>query len=184
MLAYLLYEPGLLDLIREETAAAFSNDSLDVLTLEKSCPRLQGLWLEVLRLTVSSSSVRYITKETVIGGKRLQNGKVLVNSCRQLHFNQSVFGKDPLEFDSERFVRNPNLQRCTSWKPFGGGVSLCPGQFIARRIACLYVTLVLRRFDVGLASAQTFPRANDKNPDLGIFVPETDLVLSLRKRAT
>lgn len=71
MLSYALFEPGLLELIRTETAAAFVNGSLDFHYLERSCPRLQGLWLEVLQLTVSSSSIRYITKDMTIGGKLL-----------------------------------------------------------------------------------------------------------------
>ena len=50
MLSYALFEPGLLELIRTETAAAFVKDSLDFHYLERSCPRLQGLWLEVLRV--------------------------------------------------------------------------------------------------------------------------------------
>ena len=127
MLAYMLYEPSLLDAIRQETAAAFVSGSLEVHILEDSCSRLQGLWLEVLRLTVSSSSVRYITKKTTIGGKCFQSGNVMINPCRQLHFNESVFGKDSSDFDPNRFVNNKSLQRSTSWKPFGGGVSLCPG---------------------------------------------------------
>lgn len=182
MLAYLLYEPELADVIREETALAFIDGSLDVPTLEKSCPHLQGLWLEVLRLTVSSSSVRYVTEDTFIGGRWLQSGNILVNSCRQLHFDESVFGQDAHKLDPSRFVRNPKLQRSTSWKPYGGGVSLCPGQFVARRVTCLFVTLVLRRFDIGLPFPQSFPQAKDKSPDLGIFVPETDLFLNLKKR--
>ena len=178
----MLVNPTLLDTIREEVANAFNNDTLDMTALDQTCPRLQGLWLEVLRLTVSSSSVRYVTKPTYIGGKRFESGNMVVNSCRQLHFNESIFGPNPGDFDADRFLARPNLHRSSSWKPFGGGISLCPGQYVAKRASCMFIALVLRRFEVKLAFLQKFPKAKDKNPDLGIFVPETDLVLDVRPR--
>ena len=54
MSSYMLFEPGLIDIIRTETATAFFNGSIDFHYLEQQCPRLQDLWLEVLRITVSS----------------------------------------------------------------------------------------------------------------------------------
>ena len=178
----MLFEPGLLEVIRAETATAFANSSLDLNYLEKSCPRLQGLWLEVLRLTVSSSSVRYITEDTTIGDKRLRSGNILINSCRQLHFNESVFGEHVTEFDSRRFVNNKSLSGSSSWKPFGGGVSLCPGRLVARRAAYAFIALVLYRFDIELAYTQPFPKPEEKTPDLGVFMSPDDLVLTISQR--
>ena len=178
----MLFEPGLMELIREETAQAFVNGSLDFHYIERSCPRLQGLWLEMLRLTVSSSSVRFITENTKIGGKLYRRGNVLINSCRQLHFNESVFGKNITQFDSQRFIDRPSLHRSSSWKPFGGGISLCPGQYIARRSVCMFIVISLHRFDIELAFAQPFPRAEQGKPDLGVFITEDDLALNIRPR--
>lgn len=184
MLSYMLYQPGLLESIRAETECAFFNGSLDLHHLKKSCPRLQGLWLEVLRLTVSSSSVRYITDSTTIGGKNLRRGNILVNSCRQLHFNESVFGKDVSQFDPRRFVDNRKLRASSSWKPFGGGISLCPGRLIAERAASIFIALVLHRFDIKLAFNQPFPKPELKTPDLGVFMSSDDLVLAISDRLT
>ena len=179
----MLNEPGLLQSIREEIDTAFVDNSLDIHRLEEFCPRLQGLWLEVLRLTVSSSSVRFITEDTIIGGKCLGKGNILVNSCRQLHFNELVFGQDPSEFNPSRFLDNKRLERSRSWKPFGGGLSLCPGRIIAKRTACMFIALVLHRFYVDLAFGQPFPQPHDKTPDLGIFVAETDVIIKIRERS-
>ena len=178
----MLFEPGLLEVIRAETTTAFANKSLDLNYLEKSCPRLQGLWLEVLRLTVSSSSVRYITEDTTIGEKRLRSGNILINSCRQLHFNESIFGKNVTGFDSRRFVDNQSLTASSSWKPFGGGISLCPGRLVAKRAAYAFIALILYRFDIKLAYAQPFPKPEEKTPDLGVFMSPDDLILTISQR--
>lgn len=182
MLSYMLFEPGLTELIRAETSPAFVNGSMDFDYIEQSCPRLQGLWLEILRLTVSSSSVRFITENTKIGGKLFRRGNVLINSCRQLHFNESVFGENTAQFDCQRFIDRPDLHRSSSWKPFGGGISRCPGQYVARRSVCMFIVLVLHRFEIELAFAQPFPRAEQGKPDLGVFLPEDDLALHIRPR--
>ena len=179
----MLNEPGLLVSIREEVDTAFVDDALDIHRLEESCPRLRGLRLEILRLTVSSSSVRYVTEDTIIGEKRLRKGNILVNSCRQLHFNELVFGQDPSKFNPSRFLDNKRLERSKSWKPFGGGLSLCPGRIIAKRTACMFIALVLHRFHVDLAFGQPFPMPHDKTPDLGIFVPKTDVIMKLTVRS-
>ena len=184
MLSYMLFEPGLLEVIRAETAKAFVNDSLDSHYLRQSCPRLQGLWLEMLRLTVSSSSVRYITDDTRIGGKYIRKGNILINSCRQLHFDEAVFGNDVKTFDSRRFVDKESLKASSSWKPFGGGVSLCPGRVVAERAAYTFIALVLHWFDIKLAFAQEFPKPEEKTPDLGVFMSPDDLVLAISQRST
>ncbi|KAM0802922.1 cytochrome P450 [Usnea florida] len=184
MMCYMLFEPGLLELIRTETAKAFYNGSLDFHYLENSCPRLRGLWLEMLRLTVSSSSIRYVMKDTTIGGKGLRSGNVLINSCRQLHFNEAIFGEDVSQFDSTRFFENPKLEFSSSWKPFGGGISLCPGRRIAKRAAYMFIALVLNRFEVKLAFTQPFPKSEQTTPDLGVFMSSDDLVLTIRERST
>ena len=180
--SYMLFEPGLIDIIRTETATAFLNGSIDFHYLEQQCPCLQNLWLEVLRITVSSSSVRYITANTSIRGKLLRSGNVLINSCRQLHFDESVSGEDTYKFDFKRFV-NRNLEKESSWKPFGGGASLCPGRFVARRIACIFVALFIHRFDVQLAFKQAFSVAEQGKPDLGAFTSPDDLCLNIRPRS-
>ena len=176
----MLFEPELLTSIRSEIAPAFVNDSMDIHYLERSCPRLRALWLEVLRLTVSSSSVRHVLKDTTISGKHLRSGNILINSCRQLHFNEAIFGKDVLQFNSKRFVDNESLEKSTSWKPFGGGISLCPGRFFAKRTAFMFIAIATRKFDVRLAFAQPFPRPEQQTPDLGVFMPLDDLRLTAR----
>lgn len=130
MLAYIIYQPELIDIIRTETEAAFSHDGyVDFHYLNDSCPQFGAIWSETIRMTAYSASVRHLTEDTIIGGKTLRKSNRVMIPYRQLHFNEDVFGKDVNDFDPKRFLKDDSLQRSPSWRPFGGGITMCPGRF-------------------------------------------------------
>lgn len=130
MLAYIIYHPELIDIVRAETELGFDdNGRIDFHYLNDSCPKLGAIWNETVRMTAYSASVRHLTDDTVIGGKTLRKHNRVMIPYRQLHFNEEVFGKDVNQFDPWRFLRDKALQRSPSWRPFGGGITMCPGRF-------------------------------------------------------
>ena len=104
-------------------------------------------------------------------------------SARQLHFDQEVFGDDAGQFDQLRFLKNPNLQRSPSFRPFGGGATLCPGRDLAKSMVLTFVVLLLQNYDVGLAVPQLFPRYDDNKPSIGITAGTDDLLVKLTPRS-
>lgn len=196
ILAYLVHDPELLESIRAEITPGVINDTPNVSYLVDNCPRLDAVWLEVLRLETSSSLMRYVTKATVIGGKTLEKGNNVMVPYRLLHFEQDVWGKDASQFDPERFLRRRNLSRSTSFEPFGGGRNLCPGRFLAKQVVFTFVALSLSRFNISLDGAglghnslderaQPFPRAELSRPGLSTLSPvaEDRLLLRLKPRS-
>ena len=108
---------------------------------------------------------------------------------RQLHFDQAVFGPNPDSFDPSRFLRSKDLNKNPSYKPFGGGSTLCSGRFIAKYEVIAFVALVINRFDMSLVGGekgeeQQFPRFNRTKPGLGIMEPKDgdDLIIDVRER--
>lgn len=75
MLSYLLRNPSYIELLREETAAAFDGDKLvDLEHLHEKCPLMETIWFETLRLASNAASVRLVKKDTIIGNKILRKG--------------------------------------------------------------------------------------------------------------
>ncbi|KAL8977952.1 MAG: hypothetical protein Q9205_006351 [Flavoplaca limonia] len=169
MLAYLTQNPRLLEHIRHETEPAFDNGVLSVDYLKNSCPLLDAIWNETLRHSAYSASVRHITEDTIIGGKTLRKGNRLMIPYRQLHFDESVFGEDAHVFEPERFEKNPKLLRSASWRPFGGGITMCPGRHVAKESVAIFIAMVLRRFNIEFVKDQVFPRGAEGTPVLGIM---------------
>ncbi|RWA06506.1 hypothetical protein EKO27_g8601 [Xylaria grammica] len=198
LLSYLIYNPSLLEAYRAETAAAFGDDGalVDPFMIQDSslCPWVDAIWHETLRMSGWAASVRLITADTVIGGKYMRKGNRVMVPHRLLHFDEGVFGEQPHKFRPERWTQKVNnsdepgvnsLARSPSWRPFGGGKTMCSGRFLARFSVTTFVATLLARFDVELVGNPPFPRADEGRPVLGTMsVKEGDdfrVKISLRK---
>lgn len=185
-LAHLLHDPALQSTIREETAPAVRPDApLSLPYLMDSCPWLSALFHEALRVCSASSSIRFVTTPTSVGGKELPAGSRVIVPFRQLHFDGSVYGPDVDAFAPERFIRSKALAHSSSYRPFGGGISYCPGRFIARQEVGVFVALLLARFKVELAGDTKMPELDVEKPTTGLMSPRPgeDVLLRLTPRA-
>ncbi|OCK77573.1 cytochrome P450, partial [Lepidopterella palustris CBS 459.81] len=182
MLSYIVHSPSLKASVVKEILPALSSASpttpIDIEYLLHKCPLLDSLYHDVLRLTASSSTYRFIEAPTTIRGKTFRKGRKLLIPQRQTLLDPAVFGNTAAEFDAERFMRNKELSRSTSFRPFGGGVSMCTGRFVAKREAFAFVGSVLGRWEVELEGNGVggegevrFPRLNVTNPALGLMGP-------------
>ncbi|KAH0592041.1 hypothetical protein MHUMG1_10252 [Metarhizium humberi] len=170
VLTYLLHNPELLAAYRRETAPAFRGPDLaDPSGIQDAvkCPEVDAVWHDTLRMLGWSASVRFVTLDTVIGGKRMRKGSRILVPHRLLHFDEGIFGDATHQFRTERCRNNKNLPRSPSFRPFGGGKTMCSGRFIARFSVTSFAATLLHRFDVKLVGSARFPRADEGRPVLG-----------------
>lgn len=88
---------------------------------------------------------------------------------RQLHYNSGIFGDDIDKFDSQRFIRNEKLLRSQSWRPFGGGSTMCPGRYVAKQAVCTFVVMLFSSYNLQIEPGQVIPEAETQKPVLGIM---------------
>lgn len=185
-LAYLLHSPGLMSKVNEEVDPAFAKESTQetLSFLMDLCPWLTGLIHETLRLCSASSSIRLVTAPTTISGKTLPVGSRVIVPFRQMHFDERVFGGDIEGFRPERFVENKGLVNSTSYRPFGGGISYCPGRFIARQEVCVIIALLLRGYKTEVVGDRKFPELDAGKPTTGLMDAKVgeDVLLKLTPR--
>jgi cytochrome P450 len=183
MISHILFQPELIEIIRDETAPAFEDDgTINTSYIAESCPRLKAIWLEVLRVYASSTSVRYITRDTQVGQYVLKKDHAIIFSAHQLHVENEAFGENTTEYDSLRFYERPRLENSQSFRPFGGGKTLCPGRHLARHVSLSFVATIFRHYNVSLAVPQTFPRRAEGKPAIGIIGGDDDLYIHLEER--
>ena len=169
----MLFDPKLLQAIREEVAPSISSDGkVNIYNLVDYSPLLNAAFNETLRMTSVNSSARNIEAPVIVGNKCLEaNGKIMM-PYRQLHLEESVFGPETKSFNAYRFLVNQNLSRSPNFKPFGGGSTYCSGRFIAKREVLAFVALAVHRYNLLLKDPnQSFPRMDETKPTLGIMDP-------------
>jgi cytochrome P450 len=149
------------------------------------CPILTATYYETLRTVTSSISAREVVSECTIGSLRFQADTRVIIPSRQTLIDDSIFGANAKSFDINRFLKNPRLIKSPSFRPFGGGISYCPGRFMAMKEAMSFTVLVLRNFDVKPLDAKLeYPRIDTAKPCLGIMdvVHDEDLLLRVRRK--
>jgi len=181
MVAYILFDPALHALIREEVRPAVKPDGINMHVLVNNCPQLQSVFYEAMRLTKRDIGIRKVVRPTLLGGKLLSSGNAVILATCQLHENRDIFGHNIHEFDPNRFLKRPDLSRSPSFKPFGGGRTYCPGRVFAMQEIFSFIAFLFHRWDIELASTagkdktsdgkQTFPVADDSTITLGITRP-------------
>ena len=175
MLSYLLFDQSLLDQVKKEVDASWSEGILDLKSLCKNSSTLDAVFHEALRLKGGAMMSRKVTARTELGGKILEPGNSIIIPSRQLHTNPKVWGSNSSDFEPFRFAKKKSLIRHSSYRPFGGGVTYCPGRALAREEVFGFIAILLHRFHVQLASCgkekQQFPRLDDSTPALGITGP-------------
>jgi cytochrome P450 len=174
-MAQLLYDRPLLEQVKQETEAAWQSGELDIKYLSEHCPVLDAVFNEVLRHKNAAGAMRLVAEQTTIGSKKLEPGNMAYVPFYQIHTNENVWGDRCLEFDHTRFLKRKSLARNTSFRPFGGGGTYCPGRTLAKQEVFSAVAIILHRFDVRLAvmgeMKQPFPILNIKTPSLGLNGP-------------
>ncbi|KAL9002021.1 MAG: hypothetical protein Q9188_005028 [Gyalolechia gomerana] len=196
MMAYILFDPSLLETLRLETRGAVSDDhsKIDAAYLINECPRLEAVYLEVMRIVNGTLSGRKIVTDTPMGGKILRKGNTILIPFQQLHRGKAAFGPAPELFEPERFLLDKSLKNSGNFKPFGGGISYCPGRFLAKQEMLVFVAILINRFDFQIPKTlskdgcnyrpQSFPQLDNSTPALSVNWPlrGMDVYLDIQKR--
>jgi hypothetical protein len=170
VLSHLSDSPELASKIRDETTHLVHSDFCDVHIIGDRFPYLTSLWQEVLRFYGGPhTSGRHVQEDTVFGGKRISRGATLLVATSSLHRDKAVWGPDAAEFVADRFIKAPHLATGASYRPFGGGVSLCSGSKLAFVEMITMVACILNRFHIRNVPGEptAFPRPLKAAPLLG-----------------
>ena len=191
VLSYVLCDSELLNAVKTEIQPAFRHNSIDYGHIYERCPRLTAIYTELLRLTFGSFSVRKVITPVVMGSKKLRSNSSVIIPIRSLHYDSKAFGDNAEQFDANRFLNN-TLDRDPSFRPFAGGITMCPGRFLAKRHALVTVATLVKRYDIEVfGGSKTLngvcrpPQIDQIGPSLGIMAPvkETQLLIRLKQAA-
>ncbi|KAI1841601.1 hypothetical protein JX266_012254 [Neoarthrinium moseri] len=169
----LLKDPELYQEVRAEVQTAVVTDpetgkrSMNVPKL-LTLPLLQSVYVETMRLHVSYSIFRAVTQPVTIGGYQIEEGAaVLATTCiahvddaawnaQGTHPASQFWGARHIKFVEEvdekgnkaTLPKFAMAARPSSFFPYGGGQSICPGRHVAKQHLLMMLALLLARFEI------------------------------------
>ncbi len=157
----------------------------------KKLALLESSIMEALRLRTGSMTLREVKKpftlESAAGPHyALDCGDYLCLFPYIAHHDPEIF-ENPDQYQFDRFHSPDGPQRfCKSGKRlshplmlFGGGVSMCPGRFMALAEIKLFIAFLLSRCELELQGS-VVPQPDLRRAGLGVLTPKSDLRLRYR----
>ena len=199
-LVYLLYhifsDSLLLKDIRAELASIISIDEfdtklliLDISILKEKSLLLLSTFQEVLRVYTRGASSRIVMEDTVLNDQYLlKRGAILTMPQSVIHSDTSVWGSN--EFYARRFLKQGSASQApakrgiaASYRPFGGGATLCPGRHFASAEILAAAAMMIYKYELTPACGEwRLPNPYPTSLATNIFPPKTDIEVRVRKR--
>lgn len=153
MLSEILFNQDLYDVARAEASqiCRLEMSERQLASITATCPNLNAVWNECLRLGSAAASTRHVNRDTMIGDRLLRQDSIVMAPYSQMHQNSDFFGAHADEFDHRRFLDDSSLDKQPAFKPWGGGTTHCPGRHVAKLEVFLFVALALTECDLKLA---------------------------------
>ena len=179
----------------------------DLGRLVRNSPLLRSIFYEVLRTCGGTVPNRVVIEDTVIAGRNFKKGTPIMMPARPQHMDPAIWGEDYGQFVPDRFIRPDDkggkfgnggeksqgevgekdaerrrLAKERMMRPFGGGVSLCPGRFFASYEIWAFVACVIWQYDLTVKEGEKVPSIDTKSPTIGMMSPTHDVKIRLVKR--
>ena len=194
MLVHIYSDPTLLREVREElenqsVSVSATNPkarTLHAASIRDRCPLLSSTWQELLRVHAQGASSRFVREDVMLDGKYLLKKNMVVQMpMAVMHSDPSIWGNDATSFQPKRFLddNRKGSKTAVSYRPFGGGASMCPGRhFVTLETLALTAYLVLR-FDILPSQGSWFiPTPKQESLATNVFPPGEDIRVKIRKR--
>ncbi|KAF2496755.1 cytochrome P450 [Lophium mytilinum] len=165
--------------------------------LKSSCPVLNSVYRESLRLAAPMSGSRLVVADTVVGDEYLlRAGNVVQIAGGVMHYDESVWGPDAASFNARRFVGSVHGVRSdgdgekqvhpAAFRAFGGGSVYCPGRHFAHVEIMSMVAGVVCAFDMappkGKEGIRFDPPMDSERMPIGLVKPLEEVRVRMRRR--
>ena len=190
MLVHVYSDPNLTADIRTELSnAGFMGTPEEIaqnprlLKISELCPLLHSTWQELLRVHALGASSRYLLDDVTLDNQYLlKKGNVLQMPMAVMHNDAAAWGSDVKEFQPRRFFKRQSSTEkgfkhsLASYRPFGGGASLCPGRHFVTLETLTLVACLLSRFDIEpVQGPWVIPEQKQESMATNVFPPERDV---------
>ncbi|KAF2870028.1 cytochrome P450 [Massariosphaeria phaeospora] len=151
---------------------------IDLSQLKSKCPTLMAMLNETLRYHSTVISAKNIREDFLLDGQYLlKKDAMLMIPGPVVHYDAAIWGLDADLFNHRRFLfpasARKRLVNTSNFRPFGAGVTMCPGRHFSTNAMVSLAAMMLLQFDVKPKDgAWKIPSTN--NADLWNAMPKPD----------
>lgn len=189
LLYHILSNPDLTASIREELNSVISSTAFDLVKVvnlsgvKDNCPTLIAVLNETLRYHSTVINIKQVQHDTTLADQYLlkKNGIVMIPG-QSVHHNKDIWGPSADTFNHHRFlspISKKNLSSTSAFRPFGAGVTMCPGRHFSTNVIMGLVVLVLLNFDVVPLEGQ-WKQPTKYDADMWNAMPKPDQDIDVR----
>jgi cytochrome P450 len=174
----------LLNCVSTTTPTATGNLTVVDLSLIKAkCPTIMAVLHETLRYHSTLVNIKKVSHDTTLAGEYfLQKDAIVMIPGTAAHHNTEVWGENAEAFDHRRFLTPAGLKKLgisTAYRPFGAGVTQCPGRNFSINIILSLVAMVVMQYDVDTVDGD-WNMPTKWNADLWNAMPKPDTDLQVK----
>jgi cytochrome P450 len=160
---------------------------LNLSAIKEGCPTLVAMLNETLRYHSTVINIKQVQHDTTLADQYLLKKHAIVMIRGQsVHHNTDIWGHTATTFDHTRFLSadsKKNLASTSAFRPFGAGVTMCPGRHFSTNVILSLVAMVVVQYDVSPLEGQ-WVAPTKRNADLwnAMPKPDWDVIVRLEKR--
>lgn len=156
---------------------------LNLSEIKKKCPTLVGMLNETLRFHSTVINIKQVQQNTILANHYLlkKDGLIMIPG-RSIHHNSGIWGANAYTFDHERFTSSHSRNKLLStsaFRPFGAGVTMCPGRHFSTNVILSLVVMVVLQYDV-VPNEGEWKVPTTRNADFWNAMPEPDWDVEVR----
>jgi cytochrome P450 len=177
----------LFHILSDRSLTAIIREELEAITEETESEIVKTVNLsrvnETLRYHSTVINIKQVQHDTTLDGQYLlkKNGIVMIPG-QSVHHNKDIWGPSAGTFDHLRFLSSgskKNLSSTSAFRPFGAGVTMCPGRHFSTNVILSLVVMVLLKFDVEPMDG-VWKRPTKHNADMWNAMPKPDHDIDVR----
>jgi hypothetical protein len=150
---------------------------VNLIQIRAQCPLLIAMFNETLRYHSTVINIKQVQRDTALADQYLMKKHAIVMIPGQsIHHNKDIWGPHADVFDHLRFLpmdSKKNLGSTSAFRPFGAGVTMCPGRHFSMNVILSLVAMVVLQYNIAPTEGQ-WKTPTKRNADLWNAMPKPD----------
>jgi cytochrome P450 len=157
--------------------------TVDLSRIKSECPTTVAMLNETLRFHGSVINIKQVQHDTTsVGDYLLKKDAIVMIPGQSVHRDKGIWGAEADVFDHRRFFlpeAKKKLSSTSAFRPFGAGVTMCPGRHFSTNVMLGFVAMVVLQYEI-VPEVGQWIAPSKRNADFWNAMPKPDMDINVR----